>query len=170
MIRRVLKRQTKNGRLQAFLDKYKIPKESLSASRKAVTRGIGIGLFIAFIPMPAQMLLVVALVPFLRFNVPLAIAMVWISNPVTMPFMYYLEYLTGGYMLGMRIEEVELSVEWFSNNLHNIFVPLYVGAFFYSFVVSIAIYYIIDRLWIYSVYKQKKRKNLIKVEEKLTDL
>lgn len=158
MIRRVLKKQSKSTRFQAFLEKYNIPKEYLSASRKAVAKGIAIGLFIAFIPIPTQMLLVVALIPFLRFNVPLALIMVWLTNPITMPFVYYVEYLTGSYMLGMHIKEVELSVEWFSDNLDKIFIPLYTGAFLYSFVFSILGYYVVDRLWIYSVHKERKSK------------
>jgi len=36
--------------------------------------------------------------------------MVWLSNPLTMPFMYYVEYTTGAYLLGMEKLGVELSL------------------------------------------------------------
>ncbi len=106
--------------------------------------------------MPFQMLAVLACTPLLKFNVPLAISMVWLSNPITMPFMYYIEYLTGALLLGKSHLSVELNMQWFEHNLENIFVPLYTGALLYAIVVSIAIFYGVNWLWIYSVKKEKR--------------
>lgn len=61
MIRRTLKKTSKSEKLKAFIEKYKIPREYLSTNRKMVSRAVLIGLFIAFIPMPMQMLAVVAM-------------------------------------------------------------------------------------------------------------
>lgn len=126
-----------------------------------ITRGIFIGLFWAFIPMPMQMLAVVACTPFIRFNVPIAIAMVWLSNPFTMPPMYYMEYLTGNFILGKEgLPDIELTLEWFKANISDIFLPLYVGTAFYSIVVSFLVYLFINWLWIRSVKEeQSERKN-----------
>ena len=76
MIRRVFKKKPSNGKLDQFIKKYKIPREYLSINRKAIAKGVGIGLFWGFIPMPMQMLAVVAMTPFFKFNVPIAISMV----------------------------------------------------------------------------------------------
>ena len=95
MIRKTLKKTSKSNKLKSFIKKYKIPPEYLSTNRKMVSRGVFLGLLIAFIPMPMQMALVLAFMPFFRFNVPIALAMRWLSNPFTMPPMYYVEYLTG---------------------------------------------------------------------------
>jgi uncharacterized protein (DUF2062 family) len=125
-----------------------------------ISKGVFIGLFIAFIPMPMQMLAVVAIIPFARFNVPIALAMCWLSNPLTMPPMYYMEYLTGSFILGMETTPVEMTLEWFSENIGNIFIPLYVGTAFYSVIVSSTAYYIINHLWRSSVIKDNDlRKN-----------
>lgn len=160
MIRKAFKNINANEKLKAFIQKYNIPFEYLSASRKMVSKGVFIGLFIAFIPMPMQMLAVVSLMPFTRFNVPIAISMCWLSNPFTMPPMYYMEYLTGSFILGMETTPVEMTLEWFSQNIGNIFIPLYVGTAFYSIFGSSIAYYLVNRLWRSSVKKDNDlRKN-----------
>ena len=160
MIRKIFKNINASEKLKAFTDKYKIPIEYLSANRKMVSKGVFIGLFIAFIPMPMQMLAVVAVIPFTRFNVPIALAMCWLSNPFTMPFMYYVEYLTGSFILGMETTPVEMTLEWFSQNIGNIFVPLYVGTALYSIFGSLLGYYLVNHFWRSSVKKDKDfRKN-----------
>jgi uncharacterized protein (DUF2062 family) len=124
-----------------------------------ITRGVFVGLFWAFIPMPMQMLAVVATTPFIRFNVPIAIAMVWLSNPFTMPPMYYMEYLTGNFILGREgLENIELTLNWFSEHWSDIVVPLYVGTAFYSIVVSALVYILINWLWIRSVKEERCKK------------
>jgi len=160
MIRKIFKNKETNTKLKHFIEKYKIPREYLSINRKSISRGILIGLFWGFIPMPMQMLAVLAITPFIKFNVPIAISMVWLSNPITMPFMYYMEYKTGIFLLGTKgIDNIELTLDWFSQNWDNIIVPLYIGTIPYSLFVSIFIYYIINILWIKSVKKERKDKS-----------
>ncbi len=169
MIRKVFKKKKHDpsGKLGKILEKYKIPREYFSINRRSVSRAVLIGLFWGFIPMPMQMLAVIATTPFVRFNVPIAISMVWLSNPFTMPPMYYMEYLTGNLILGREgIENIELSMEWFKNNLGDIFVPLYVGTAFYSIVVSYLIYILINYLWIRSVKHEKHHKERLRKESR----
>jgi len=158
MVRKTLKKTTQHKKITEFLSKYKIPREYFSANRKMISRGVLIGLFIAFIPMPMQMAAVVAITPFVRFNVPIGIAMCWLSNPVTMPPMYYMEYLTGSFFLGIQPQEVELTLEWFKTNFSSIVIPLYAGTAFYSVFGSIAGYFLVNWLWRVSVYKEKQNK------------
>lgn len=156
MIRKSLKKTSKHEKLKAFIHKYKIPKEYLSTNRKMVSKAVFFGLFIAFIPMPMQMLAVLALMPFIKFNVPIALAMCWLSNPLTMPPMYYMEYMTGSFFLGSEIAPVEMTLDWFSNNIDNIFIPLYTGTFFYSIVGSSLAYWLVNHFWKSSVHRDKK--------------
>jgi len=163
MIRKLFRKKKnsdgKPSKIDALLEKYNLPKDYLGISRRSVTRGVGIGLFWGFIPMPMQMAAVLATTPFIRFNVPIAISMVWLSNPVTMPPMYYMEYLTGNFLLGREgIQDIELTLEWFQNHIGDIFVPLYVGTAFYSIVVSGLIYLGLNWLWIHSVKKEKHER------------
>lgn len=156
MIRKTLKKTSKHEKLKAFITKYKIPPQYLSTNRKMVAKAVLIGLFIAFIPMPMQMLAVVAMMPFFKFNVPIALAMCWLSNPLTMPPMYYMEYMTGAYILGTEIAPVEMTLKWFSENLDNIFIPLYVGTAFYSIFGSLAGYWLVNHFWHDSVHRDRK--------------
>ena len=165
MIRKIFKNRKHNpdSKLGKILDKYHIPREYFSINRKSISRGVLVGLFWGFIPMPMQMLAVVLTTPFIKFNVPIAISMVWLSNPLTMPAMYYMEYLTGNLILGKAgIENIEISLEWFKSHIGDIFIPLYVGTAFYSIVVSYIIYLLINCLWIRSVKLEKHRRERLR--------
>jgi len=158
MLRKTLKKTSSHKKLREFIKKYKIPPEYLATNRKMISRGVLIGLFIAFIPMPMQMAAVLLFVPFVRFNVPVALAMCWLSNPITMPPMYYMEYLTGSFLLGIQPEPVEMTLEWFKNNLDDIFIPLYFGTAIYSIFGSIGAYFLVNFLWKGSVEQERKDK------------
>lgn len=169
MIRKTFKTISTSEKLKNFTQKYNIPTEYLLPNRRMVAKGVLIGLFIAFIPMPMQMLAVVSLIPFARFNVPIALSMCWLSNPFTMPPMYYMEYLTGSFLLGMEASSVELTLEWFSENIGNIFIPLYVGTAFYSVFGSIFGYFLVNFLWRNSVRKDREIRKNGKCEPKKVD-
>ena len=156
MIRKNLKKISKSKKLRDILKKYNIPSKYFSTNRQVVSKAVFIGLFIAFIPMPMQMLAVLLVMPFVNFNVPIAIAMCWITNPFTMPFIYYIEYATGSFILNTKVASVEMTLKWFNDNFENIFIPLYIGAFFYSILLSIIAYLFINFLWKFSVHKDKK--------------
>lgn len=161
MVRKALKNTSKNKTLRDFITKYKVPKSYLATNRKMVTRAVYLGLFIAFIPMPMQMLAVISFVPFFKFNVPIGLAMCWLTNPFTMPPLYYVEYLIGSFFLGTKVEPVEMTMEWFTQNIDNIFIPLYTGTAFFSIVGSTLGYLLINYLWKHSVHKEKKEKSVL---------
>ena len=107
--------------------------------------------------MPMQMAAVLLFMPIFRFNVPIALAMCWLSNPITMPPMYYVEYELGSFLLGIKPEPVQLTLEWFSTNMHAIFIPLYFGTLIFSIVGSISAYFIVNYFWKLSAYRDKKK-------------
>jgi len=160
MVRKVFKKKQTSKKIQDFIKKYKIPQEYLSTNRKSIAKGALIGLFWAFIPMPMQMAAVIALTPFIKFNVPIAITMVWLSNPLTMPLMYYIEYQTGIFILGYEgLQNMEFTLEWLLENGNRVLIPLYVGTIPYSLGVSSLVYFIINKLWIRCVEKEKSCRN-----------
>jgi len=155
-MKKLFKQSATSSKFDHFIAKYKIPKEYLFINRKMVTRALCVGICIGLIPMPFQMLLVLGMIFFFKFNVPIALAMVWLSNPLTMPFMYYVEYTTGAYILGMEKLGVELSLAWFENNFSRIFIPLYVGTLFYALTLAPLVYVSVNWLWIRSVRKERR--------------
>ena len=68
--------------------------------------GVGVGLFVALTPtVGVQMVLVMMLaaIPGVRFNIPIALAMVWVSNPFTTLPLYYGMYWVGIILLGEQL-------------------------------------------------------------------
>jgi len=156
MIKNKIKKLSNSQKIQAFLVKYNIPQVYLSKSREMVTNAFLIGLFVALIPIPMQMLVIVLSMKFYKFNLPVAIALCWITNPLTMPFVYYIEYSIGSFILNSDIATMKMTIEWFQNNLKDIFIPLYLGAFILASFVSVSIYFLVNIFWIYMVKKNKK--------------
>jgi uncharacterized protein (DUF2062 family) len=157
------KKAVQRGKLDAFLEKYHLPRAYFNINRKMITRGILVGLFWGFIPMPMQMAGVMATTPFFRFNAPLGLLTVWLSNPITYGPLWYVEYLTGNFILGREgLEGIQLTMHWFKSHWDDIVVPLYVGTAFFSIVVSLVIYLLLNWLWIRSAHHEwhilRKRK------------
>lgn len=57
-------------------------------NRHSVARAMAVGLFAAFLPIPAQMLVAAALAITVRGNMPIAVSLVWLTNPITMPAVF----------------------------------------------------------------------------------
>ena len=156
-MKKSIKELLKLKKLQDFISKYNISNEYIAVNRTTVTKALFIGLFIALLPMPMQMLVVILAMRFFMFNVPLAILLCWITNPITMPFIYYIEYMIGCYVLNTDSLTIHMSLEWFNNNFTNIFLQLYVGAFLLAASISSTMYFSVNYLWIHFVYKNKKK-------------
>ncbi len=159
MVRKVFKKTHSHEKVQGLIQKYQIPRAYIGMNRRSVSRAVLVGLFFAMMPMPFQMLAVLAVLPFFAFNAPIALVLVWISNPLSMPFIFYVEYLVGE-MLLMRSSEdtaqsAEISLAWFENNIEAIVVPLYTGALFCGIVLSVVGFLLVNRLWIRSVRKER---------------
>ncbi len=69
--------------------------ETVHWTRRSATRGAAVGLFWAFTPMPFQMFPAALFCFLVGGNLPLAILCVWLTNPITLPPILYLEYRIG---------------------------------------------------------------------------
>ncbi len=165
MIRKLFKKRKSNPKLDAILAKYKIPREYLSINRRSISKALLVGLFFGFIPMPMQMLAVVLMIPLIRFNVPLGVSIVWITNPITMPFIFYGELIVGDIITFNPITQdldfmINLfTMNWFSmafiSKLMEIVVPMYIGALFCAVVFAVSGYYLVRYFWWKSVHQEK---------------
>ncbi len=99
-------------------------------TRYSVSTAFFIGLFTAFLPIPAQMLVAGLAAVVVRANLPISVALVWVSNPLTMPPMFYLAYRVGATLLHRPIRpfEFELSVQWVTQSAGHIWQPLLLGS------------------------------------------
>jgi uncharacterized protein (DUF2062 family) len=70
--------------------------------KEYLCRGVALGLLLGFVAPPGtQMVFAALLAPFLYANPVAAVLFVWVSNPITMPFMYGAALVLGGFLLGM---------------------------------------------------------------------
>ena len=118
-------------------------------NRHSVARAFLIGVWLCFIPMPFQMLASALFAIWFNANLPLAVALVWISNPVTMPLIFYFNYKLGAWMLSRPLLDFEFSpsLAWVSERLLDIGIPLYLGSLVIATVSACVAYLIIQLLW-----------------------
>jgi len=100
----------------------------------------------------------------LRTNLPLSVVTVWISNPVTIPPMFYFAYLTGTWIVGVPVTDFsfELSFDWLLNELAAIWKPFLVGCFTLAASSSLIAYLTIQGIWRYSVLNRRFTKSHLK--------
>lgn len=129
-------------------------------NRHSVTKAFAIGLFWGCIPMPLQM--AAAAICAIRFNanLPLSVAIVWFSNPLTMPPIFYFEYLVGAWLMDMPAMsfEYELSFDWIMSKLYEVGIPMYVGSLVCGVILSISGYFIVKYLWTRNARKRWKMR------------
>lgn len=129
-------------------------------NRRSVSGAFAVGLFFAWVPVPFQMALAALVaVPF-RVNLPISVALVWITNPLTMPPMFYAAYLLGTVLLGTEpmAFEFELSWEWLKHGLGHIWEPFLLGCGVLG-VISAALGYAGMRgIWRYHLIRRLQEK------------
>lgn len=129
-------------------------------NRKSACGALGIGLFFAFWPVPFQMWLAAALAIPLRVNLPLSVATVWITNPFTMPPIFYGAYLVGNMILGDTPTEFafELSWEWLMHSAGTIGPAFLLGCAVCAVVFGLIGYFGLNILWRFSVRKAWQKR------------
>lgn len=131
-------------------------------NRRSASGAFAIGLFCAFIPIPFQMIVSAGLAIMFRVNIPISVATVWISNPITMPILFYFAYWVGALVLGVELDgfAVELSFEWLSNGLLHIWKPFLLGCFIVATVSAMLGYISMRLLWrLHIVSRIKERRD-----------
>lgn len=132
-------------------------------TRRSAAGGVAVGLFFACLPVPGQMLIAAIFAIFFHVNLPLAVILVWITNPITIPPYLFIAYKTGTKLLNVPAKDInfELSIQWASEKLLDIWQPLLVGCLLYSIVSATIGYLTIRWLWrLTAIRKWEERKQL----------
>ncbi len=129
-------------------------------NRRSVAGALGVGLFVAFLPIPLQTLLAACAAIALRLNLPVSIAAVWITNPLTFPVLFYVAYRVGAYLTGVSPQSVEfeLSWEWFSRDMVGLWWPLIVGCIICGAVAGLGAYASVRLIWRWWLIRDFRRR------------
>ena len=128
--------------------------------RQSVSMAFAVGLFCAWIPTPGQMALAAIGAFYFRANLPVAVALVWITNPITMPPLFYFAYLVG--LLVLNLPAATFSLDAVLSG--DILLPFLTGCLLIGIVCATVGYFGIDYFWRYYAAnkwasRKQKRKN-----------
>jgi uncharacterized protein (DUF2062 family) len=130
-------------------------------NRRSAAGAFAVGLFMAWIPLPCQMLLAAGGAILFRVNLPLSVALVWLSNPVTMPPLFYGAYLVGCQLLGHPAQHIDIQFTWawLVSVFETLAPPLLLGSLVLALLSSLLGYTLIRTFWrINTVRQWQKRK------------
>jgi len=172
MPRKLLKRflpdpQTiRNRKELRFLGRLLDDPYLLHLNRRSVAGAAASGLFVAFLPTPGQMLIAAALAIMVRANLPLAVMTVWITNPITMPPIFYSCYRLGLWLLGRPVPGAgfQPSLEWFWEQLNSIWQPFLLGCFVVGTIAAVTAFLAVHLLWRLHVVRAHKRRRARRLE------
>ena len=135
-------------------------------NRRGASGAAFVGLFSAFIPVPSQMLLAAIIAIYVRVNLPISVALVWITNPITIPPMIYGSYRVGAWVLGIDVAElqVELSLDWVLANFVAIGKPLFVGSVICGLVAGSIGFTASHFIWRNRVMRQWRKRRRLRAE------
>ena len=132
-------------------------------NRRSVSGATALGLFVAFVPLPFQMVLAALGAVWLRVNLPLAVAWIFVTNPVTMGPAFYLCYRIGAWLLKsppLSISAGSPRVEWLVGQLQVIWQPLVAGSLVIGVTASVLGYCLVQIAW--RIWIMRKRGPLLR--------
>lgn len=129
--------------------------------RRSVSRAFASGLFWMSIPLPSQMIASAITAIIFRANLPISVVLVWISNPLTMPPIFYFNYVVGTWILGEHAQKslgFKMSWDWILSTLGHLWLPLYLGSAVVGIVLAIVSYFGILLFWRWKVIQAWKKR------------
>ena len=129
-------------------------------NRRSISGAFMVGLFFAWWPVPFQMALAAGGAILLRTNLPMSVGLVWITNPLTMPPMFYFAYVVGTWVIDVPEVPfaVELSMDWLMNELSVIWQPFLTGCLILGVISSALGYFGMNYIWAHLVLKERKER------------
>lgn len=127
--------------------------------RHGAARAFALGIFLAWLPIPMQMVAAALLALWIRVHLPLAVLAVWLSNPVTTVPMLYFAYRVGLALLGHDPGEFafEFNLAWLGAELHRIWKPLLLGSVVVGALTAVVGYFLLDALWHWTLVRKYRR-------------
>ena len=139
-------------------------------NRRSVTTAVAIGLFMAFTPMPLQMVAAAIAAIALRANLPISVGLVWITNPISMAPIYLFAFKLGEWLLNLPPSNLpfELSFSWLFSEIDRIWKPLLLGCTILSVTASSVGYMATNILWKLHVIRRWKERSVLRRKKKVS--
>ncbi|WP_346799281.1 DUF2062 domain-containing protein [Halomonas sp. Bachu 37] len=147
-------------------------------SRRSVANAFSVGLFCAMLPIPFQMG-AAALGSWLsRCNLALSVGLVWITNPLTMPLIFYGNYRLGSWLIDTPLREPpsRISTRWIAEQMTDIMPALILGSLVTAVCLALVANVMIRLLWRWHVSRHwklrrlKRRQRRERIESEFDDL
>ncbi|MNN76870.1 hypothetical protein D3C81_1932850 [compost metagenome] len=86
----------------------------------------------------------------------------WLTNPLTMPPVFFVTYMTGAWLLQIPPRSLpdELTFEWITDQLATLWQPFLLGSVVCGVVLGIAAYFTTMLYWRWWVGRQWRRRKL----------
>ena len=131
-------------------------------NRKHVAGGLGLGVTLAFVPLPIQMLLCVPLSIILRVNLPAALGAVWLSNPLTAAPIFFFAFRVGQWVTkrtdNWKVVDATFSITDLANLMESIWVPLFTGCAICGLAAGLTTYLLVNFFWRVQITYSRRRK------------
>lgn len=136
-------------------------RELLHWNRRSVARAVLIGLFVVPLPIPSQMLLAALLASLLRANLPLAVSLVWVSNPLTiLPIAWFCTFLGCSLLNQDPAQLYALQLGSFTDVVMNLWQPLMLGALCCGLLLGTSGYYLTMWYWRSAVLRRWRKRRI----------
>ncbi len=113
-------------------------------NRYSVAGAASWGFFVAFLPVPFQMVIAALGALVFKINLPLSVAMVWISNPITWVPLYLPAYKLGAKILGGTPSPPgQINLEWLLDH----FGPLLLGCLIIGLLGAALLWLMVIGFW-----------------------
>ncbi len=124
-------------------------------NRKSISMAFAIGLFFAWVPTPTQMAFAAAAAIYFRSNLPISVALVWVTNPLTMPPLFYFAYQVGLSVMNQPTQiDSEFSLDSVLSGLGDVWQPFLLGCFIMGVISATIGYFGMKGFWAYHVRKK----------------
>jgi uncharacterized protein (DUF2062 family) len=122
-------------------------------NRRPVIRAFGVGVLCAWIPIPCHTLIAIVMAIRWHCNLPLSMALVWVSNPITMPAQFYIAYEVGAHLMREphRDFDVQFNMDSLLVVIHEIWQPFLLGSIICAIISGLLSYFIMSLVWRYFV-------------------
>jgi len=130
-------------------------------NRHSLAKAVFVGLFCAMLPIPFQMVVAAAGAIWLHSNLPVSVALVWLTNPLTMPPIFYLAYVFGDWVLQVPEKDFqfEASAEWALHEMMIIWQPFLLGCILMGLISGVIGYVLVQYLWRANVMRRWEKRH-----------